>query len=131
MTQSFISKHSFYVASNIALTVKQSRVDIVGALLSLSSAYKLLGDGNTNFKYDMSYLDAKKGLLLICYAEIVDPQRNHRLLLDQSFVLRRKEQDKDDKYVHAAPALFKHELTMRLRAVRTKVFGQLLRFVTR
>lgn len=98
---SLILKFSFHSGSDAALTVKQSRLDILAVLLSLSSAYKLLVDGKTNVEYDMSYLDAKQGLLLICYAEIVDPQRNHRLLLDQSFVLRRKEQDKDDKYVHA------------------------------
>lgn len=82
-----------------ALAVKQSRLDIVSALLSFSSKYKFLVDGKTNVLYDMQYLEDKQGLLLICYAEITDQQEEHRLSLDQSFVLRRKEDDREDRYV--------------------------------
>ncbi|KZP13569.1 hypothetical protein FIBSPDRAFT_1049366 [Athelia psychrophila] len=98
-----------------ALAVKQSRLDIVSALLSFSSKYKFLVDGKTNVLYDMQYLEDKQGLLLICYAEITDQQEEHRLSLDQSFVLRRKEDDREDSAIAGLwPVVaVNHQLTVR------------------
>jgi hypothetical protein len=36
-------------------------------------------------------------VLLICYAEVVDIRHGHKLSLDQSFVLRKKEHDEEDR----------------------------------
>ena len=77
--------------------MKQSRLEIVTALLSLGSSHKFCAQGGATVDYDFAYLDPSNDILLICYAEIVDTQQGHKLSIDQSFILRKKERDEEDR----------------------------------
>jgi hypothetical protein len=79
------------------LGVKQSRLEIVTSLLSLGSSHKFCAQGEANVKYDFVNLDPTNDVLLICYAEIEDVRQGHKLSLDQSFILRGKEHDEEDR----------------------------------
>lgn len=85
-----------FSGSGGGLIVNQSRLEIVTALLSLGS-HKFCVHGVANIEYDFAYLDPSNDVLLICYAEIADIQEGHRLSVDQSFILRKKEQDGEDR----------------------------------
>jgi hypothetical protein len=85
-----------FAGSGGGLRVKQSRLEIVTALLSLGS-HKFCAGGGANIEYDFAYLDPSNDVLLICYAEIADMQEGHRLSVDQSFILRKKELDEEDR----------------------------------
>jgi hypothetical protein len=87
--------------SHDAHVVKQSRLEIVTALLSLGLSYKFCAQGDVNVEYDFACLDPSDDVLLICYSEIVDVRQDHKLSLDQRFVLRKKECDEEDRLVHA------------------------------
>jgi hypothetical protein len=86
-----------FAGSHDSLGVKQNRLEIVTSLLSLSSSYKFFALGNANVEYDFAYLHPTDDVLLICYAEIVDTRKAHKLSLDQSFILRKKENDEEDR----------------------------------
>ncbi|KIM84314.1 hypothetical protein PILCRDRAFT_6567 [Piloderma croceum F 1598] len=96
------------------LSVKQSRLEIVTALLSLGS-HKFCARGCANIEYDFAYLDPSNDVLLICYAEIADIQEGHRLSVDQSFILRKKERDEEDRLSDGLWPLVavSHQMTIR------------------
>lgn len=75
-------------------------MEIVAALLSLGSSHKFCSSGVANVEYDLVILEPANDVLLICYTEIVDSRQNHRLSVDQTFILRYKEHDEEDRYVH-------------------------------
>lgn len=79
--------------------VAQSRLEIIPALLSLGETYRFCAY-DTDVAYDVAYLGSLHGVLLICYAEVVDSSRGHRLALDQSFVLRKKDFNEEDRQAH-------------------------------
>lgn len=101
MTCSLDLKQCQYVGFRDNTGVKQSRLEIVAELLSLDSSYKFSSSGVANVEYDFVILEPINDVLLICYAEIVDPRQNHRLSVDQSFILRSKEHDEEDRCVHS------------------------------
>jgi len=86
-----------FAGSHDRLGVMQSRLEIVNSLLSLGLLHKFYAQDDAIVDYDFAYLDPTNDVLLICYAEIVDMQQGHKLSLDQSFILRRKERDEEDR----------------------------------
>jgi hypothetical protein len=86
-----------FAGSHQGRGVKQSRLEIVTALLLLGSSYRFCAEGVATVTYDFAYLDPTNDVLLVCYAKIVDTHQGHQLSLDQSFILRRKEHDEEDR----------------------------------
>ena len=77
--------------------MKQTCPEIIKALLSLGP-HKFCPSGITSeLNYDMLYL-SPTGILLTCHGEVIDPMNgNHRLSVDQSFILCRKVADEEDE----------------------------------
>jgi len=106
--------------SNIP-SIKQNRLEIITALHSLDSSHKFCAQGDANITYDFAYLDPTHDIILICYAEIVDTRQGHKLSLDQSFVLRRKEDDEDRLSEGLWPLVaVSHQMTIRDLSQRSK-----------
>jgi len=101
--------------SGEALGVKQSRLEIIDALLSLDLSHKFCAQGDANVEYDIACLDPSNDVLLICYAEIVDIRQGNKLSVDQSFILRKKECDEEDRLSEGLWPLvaISHQMTIR------------------
>ncbi|KAI0063961.1 hypothetical protein BV25DRAFT_324378 [Artomyces pyxidatus] len=76
----------------------QGRLDVLSALLSLGSA-KL--SSSENIDYDFTHMGKGIGGLLVVYGTLYDPQADGRLYVTQSFVLRRKDSDPEDRWSFA------------------------------
>jgi hypothetical protein len=92
--------------------VKQGRLDIIEAILSLEPhKFNPSATDNINISYDVAYLGEAAGLLLACYGQVFDPHQNHQLFVNQSFVLRQKALDEEDRCV--TPLSFSFRLILK------------------
>lgn len=90
----------------VAQRLRQGRADVVTALLALPAARKFLPEGPRDVEYDVVCLDNKTDVLLICYVGETKDQHGKVWACDQCFVLRKKEWDLNDRFVHGCHVSF-------------------------
>lgn len=90
----------------VAQRLSQGRADVVTALLAIPAARKFMPEGPRDVEYDVVCLDNKTDVLLMCYAGETKDRDGKVWACDQRFVLRKKEWDPIDRFVHGPSALF-------------------------
>lgn len=73
---------------NPKLGVKQGRLDIIKALLSLGPH-----EFTSSVNYDLVDLGITNGIFLTCYTFVVHPHGGHWLAIDHTFLLRESEEE--------------------------------------
>ncbi|TDL23813.1 hypothetical protein BD410DRAFT_787095 [Rickenella mellea] len=97
---------------NPKMDAKTSRIDIISSLLSLGPHQF---SSPENIFYDVVYVDPLSSVFLVCQGTLTDKERKNRLSYNQSFVLRRKEDDEEDRKSEGLWPLVivSHQLTVR------------------
>ncbi|KII87089.1 hypothetical protein PLICRDRAFT_42725 [Plicaturopsis crispa FD-325 SS-3] len=78
------------------LGIKQGRLEIMGAILTFGPHKFCPHSEPATIDYDVVYIRETMEWLLTACTKIEDRQRKHSLICDQSFILRKRDANKDD-----------------------------------
>ncbi|EGN99149.1 hypothetical protein SERLA73DRAFT_181982 [Serpula lacrymans var. lacrymans S7.3] len=111
---SFVPDSGSRIPAKGAHNIKQGRLEIMSALLSMGK-HKFCTSGPSHVQFDVKYL-GEVGVLVVCNGELMDPLEQHqKIFLSQSFLLRKKDEDEEDRVSEEVWPLVavSHQMTIR------------------